>query len=158
MDKNNTKREYCKNKGSMCNAPCNPPCENEAKKRGLCYAHYQRYLRGMDLTESINPAYYLRKKPKQCSAPCNPPCKNEAVVNGLCPAHYVRQRLGKDIKLPIKPTRAKFDIDSKKMCSNVDIVTYKSGRKKEKPCKNHAVFNGLCWKHYIETLEKGMKD
>lgn len=92
-----------------------PVCEREVAAGKYCGAHYQRSLRGGDMTGAIKGPY--TPKPN-CSMPG---CFRATRTLGLCAFHYVRKWSGKSLDDPIRVTarrntRSLRDTDGRKRC------------------------------------------
>jgi hypothetical protein len=67
--------------------PCHVDgCERDQDTRGLCRAHYKRFLSGKDLTTPIRPQM---KRAGKCAVDG---CDRQVQTRGYCQMHYVRIR------------------------------------------------------------------
>lgn len=94
-----------------------PVCEREVAATKYCGAHYQRSLRGGDMTAAI-PGPYAPKPDCAVSG-----CSRPARTLDMCQFHYTRQWQGKSVEDPIRVTAAKNsrslrDAQGRKCCSD----------------------------------------
>lgn len=74
-------------------------CDRTAEKKGFCYGHYKRHIRGDDMNAPW-------KRPLVLDRVCAvPSCELPTMAKGLCGAHYQRQREGIPLDQPWRAYR-----------------------------------------------------
>jgi HNH endonuclease len=69
-----------------------PGCRRSRESLGLCGAHYQRLLKGRDLTAPVRERIVPGSTCEYCDRPQS--------VKGLCNFHYGRKKLGRPLDAP----------------------------------------------------------